>query len=191
MTDMNGSERETVVQLARAWWLPVVFGVLVVLYSFVVLSFSIHTVWAVAVGLGVGLLLAGIGQLLLLPSVKSWRWLVLLSALLDIGLGIVAFAWPEATFLVLARLVGWALLLRGLIDIVQSFEARRLGESGWWILIVMGALNIGVAFWATRYPGRSILVLVLWVGLALLTRGIMLIAAGFALRSAGRTLAGT
>ena len=34
---------DTEVALAMNWWLPVVFGVLLILYSFVVLSFTIET----------------------------------------------------------------------------------------------------------------------------------------------------
>jgi uncharacterized membrane protein HdeD (DUF308 family) len=174
--------------LSKAWWLPVVFGVFLMLYSFTVLSFSIRTVWAVSFGLGVGLIISGIAELALWRTATSWRWLVLASGVIDIGLGIAAFAWPQATFLVLARLVGWVLLIRGVISIVESFESRRLGDSGWWVLLLVGLLNIGIAFWATRYPGRSIVFLVLWVGLALMMRGLAAIAAGFALRSLGKEM---
>jgi uncharacterized membrane protein HdeD (DUF308 family) len=189
MTDLSASERQELTQLAKAWWMPVVVGVLLLLYSFTVLSFSIRTVWAISIGLGVGLLVSGIGGLFTWRAATSWRWLALAAAIIDLVLAVVVFTWPGATFLVLARLVGWVLLLRGIIDILQSFEARRLGESGWWMLIVVGAFNIGVAFWATRYPGRSIVLLVLWVGISLLTRALVLIVAGFALRSAGKQVA--
>jgi uncharacterized membrane protein HdeD (DUF308 family) len=83
----------------------------------------------------------------------------------------------------LARLVGWVLLFRGVVDIVRALEERRIGLSDWWILGLLGVVNIGVAFWAVRYVGSSIVVLVLWIGIALLMRGIAAIAAGFALRS--------
>lgn len=189
MSTLSEDDREAITQLAKSWWVPVVVGVLLLLYSFTVLSFSIRTVWAVSIGLGVGLLVSGIGGLFTWRAATSWRWLVLASAIIDLVLAVLVFTWPGATFLVLARLVGWVLLLRGIIDIVQSFEARRVGESGWWMLLVVGAFNIGVAFWASRYPGRSIVLLVLWVGIALLTRALMLIAVGFALRSAGKRVA--
>ncbi|MEQ1703989.1 MAG: DUF308 domain-containing protein, partial [Ilumatobacteraceae bacterium] len=156
MSQLTTTEREDIVELSKAWWIPVAVGVLLLLYSFTVLSFSIRTVWAISIGLGIGLILSGIGGMLYWRSAPSWKWLWLLSALLDIGLGIAAFVWPGATFLVLARLVSWVLLLRGIIDILRSFEAKRLGESGWWMFMVLGSISIAVAFWASRYPGRSI-----------------------------------
>ena len=185
---MSKMEQDDLAALSQAWWLPVVVGVMLMIYSFVVLSFTMSTVYAISIGLGIGLILSGIGDLIVWQSATSWRWLILLSALVDIGLGIAAFAWPHATFLVLARLIGWVLLLRGIISIVQSFEARRLGDTGWWILMVLGTLNIGIAFWASRYTGRGVVLLVLWVGIALMTRGMVAIAAGFALRSVGKEL---
>ena len=179
---MTRAERDELAFLSRAWWLPVVIGVLLVLYSFAVFSFTITTVKAIAWGLGVGLLVAGLAQLMLWKQVQSWRWLVLLAGILNLVLAAMAFAWPEATFLVMARLVGWVLLLSGIIDVVRSFEERRLGADGWWASLVIGLVSIVVAVWATRYPGREIALLVLWVGIAVMMRGAMLIVVGFTLR---------
>src|SRR6185295_6957719 len=64
---------DTAVALTMNWWLPVVFGVLLILYAFVVLSFTIETVWAVAIGMGVGLILAGIAELMSTALMTSGR----------------------------------------------------------------------------------------------------------------------
>jgi uncharacterized membrane protein HdeD (DUF308 family) len=173
----------------RMWWVPVAVGAALIFYAFIVLSFTITTVWAVALGLGIGLIMAGVGQIAYASLMSPLRWLVVALGALDIVLGIIAFAWPGATFLVLARLVGWVLLFRGIADVGRALEMRRLGSSDWWMLALLGALSIAVAFWAVRYVDTSIVLLVLWIGIALLTRGISAIIAGFALRSFGRQLA--
>ena len=72
-----------------AWWVPVAIGVALICYAFIVLSFTITTVWAVAVGLGIGLILAGIGQIVCAAMVSSWRWVLGIMGVVDIGLGIV------------------------------------------------------------------------------------------------------
>jgi len=164
-------------------------GVVMVLYAFAVLSFTITTVNAVAYGLGIGLLFAGIAELMLWGQVQTWRWLTLAAGIVDILLALAAFVWPDATFLVLARLVGWVLLIRGVIEIVRAFEDRHQDVQGWWAGMLIGVFSIVVAVWATRYPGRSIALLVLWVGIAVLTRGILAIVAGFTLRGMGKRLA--
>ena len=186
---MDEADRMELSDLSRAWWLPVVLGVVMVLYSFAVLSFTITTINAVAYGLGIGLLFAGFAELMLWRQVESWRWLVLIAGVVDIILAVMAFAWPDATFLVLARLIGWVLLLRGIIEIVRAFDDRHRGVPTWWAGMIIGVFNIVDAIWATRYPGREIVVLVLWVGIAVLTRGVLAIVAGFTLRGMGKRLA--
>jgi len=170
---------EAQVALAMNWWLPVVAGVVLMLYSFVVLSFTIETVWAVAIGMGIGLILAGIAELMataLLTSGRTWGYIL---GGFDIVLGIVALAWPHATFAVLVRVVAWVLLLRGVVDFVRAMEERHAGIKGWWLTAVAGIVAVGIALWAIRYVGRSIVLLVLWIGIALLMRGMALIMSDF------------
>ena len=107
---------------------------------------------------------------------------------MPIGAGIVAFAWPAATFVVLAKLVAWLLLFRGVFGIIGAFESRHAGIELWWISLVLATLEIGVAIWAVRYPGRSVVLLVLWIGIAAISRGIALMAIGFTIRSVGKAL---
>jgi uncharacterized membrane protein HdeD (DUF308 family) len=170
---------DTEVALAMNWWLPVVFGVLLILYSFVVLSFTIETVWAIAIGMGVGLILAGIAELMSTALLSSGRFWGYVLGGLDVVLGILALAWPQATFVVLVRLVAWVLLIHGVVDFVRSMEQRHADLKEWWLTMLAGLASIAVAFWAIRYVGRSTVILVLWVGIALLMRGIDFIMTGF------------
>jgi uncharacterized membrane protein HdeD (DUF308 family) len=170
---------DTDVALAMNWWLPVVFGVLLILYSFVVLSFTIDTVWAIAIGMGIGLILAGVAELMATALLSTGRFWGYLLGGLDIVLGIFALAWPGATFAVLVRLVAWILLIHGVVDFVRSFEQRHAGLKEWWLTMLAGVASIVVAFWASRYVGRATVTLVLWVGIALLMRGIDFIMTGF------------
>jgi uncharacterized membrane protein HdeD (DUF308 family) len=177
---------DTEVALAMNWWLPVVFGVLLILYSFVVLSFTIETVWAIAIGMGIGLILAGIAELMSTALMSSGRFWGYVLGGLDVVLGILALAWPQATFVVLVRLVAWVLLIHGVVDFVRSLEQRHARLREWWLTLLAGLASIAVAFWAIRYVGRSTVILVLWVGIALLMRGIDFIMTGFNLRGGGR-----
>ena len=79
----------------------------------------------------------------------------------------------------LVRLVAWILLIHGVVDFVRSMEQRHLGFKEWWLTMLAGLASIAVAFWAIRYVGRSTVILVLWVGIALLMRGIDFIMTGF------------
>ena len=175
-------------ELAAGWWVAISAGVVSMVFGFLVLSFSYTTVWAIAVWAGSGLVLTGLAELglgILLHGAA--RWITISVGLIGVGAGTMAFAWPAATFLVLARLVGWVLLLRGTLDVISSLHARQVGDDTWWLALVLGVVEIAVAFWAARYPGRSIALLVLWVGITAVARGLAMLFLGFGLRSLRRT----
>jgi uncharacterized membrane protein HdeD (DUF308 family) len=102
-----------------------------------------------------------------------------------LGAGVIAFAWPDATFIVLAAIIGWYLLFRGTFDIVTALSTRREDDL-WWVLLAAGIAQVLVAFWAVGYEGRSIVLLVVWVGATGLARGITDIVLAFRLRELER-----
>jgi hypothetical protein len=90
--------------------------------------------------------------------------------------------WPDQTFLVLAGIIGWFLLFRGTFNIVESLLVKDDVEQ-WWLILITGILQVAIALWAVGYAGRSIAVLVVWVGAWALTEGIINIWAAFRLKS--------
>jgi uncharacterized membrane protein HdeD (DUF308 family) len=164
------------------WWLLLVAGILWLIYAFIVLSFTLETIWAVAIFAGVAFIAAGLGEFYLAAVLDSWQWLHVLAGILCIVGGIIAFAWPGQTFLVLAAIIGWFLLFRGTFNIVESLFVKNYVEH-WWLILVTGIVQVLVAFWAVGYAGRSIVVLVAWVGAWALTEGITDIWTAFRLRN--------
>lgn len=183
---LTEDERLVTAEAARLWWVPVVGGVLAILYAFVVLSFTIETVWAITLFAGIGWIMIGVAELGASTVVGRGRIWHLVAGVVIIAGGVLALAWPDVTFLVLARLAGWVLLLIGVVAIVDALDQRHERIEGWWMTLVIGVAEVLIALWAVRYPGRSIVLLVLWVGVAALGRGLNLLLAGFALRSLRR-----
>ena len=175
--------------VTAGWWIPVVGGVIAIVFGFLVLSFNYTTLWAITIAAGIGFILTGIADLATaFSSEGATKLLGLALGVLAIGAGIIAFVWPAATFVVIATLVAWLLLLRGVFGIVGAFEYRRAGVELWWFSLVLAVLEIGVAVWAVRYPGRSVTLLVLWIGISALSRGIALMMIGFTVRTVGKRL---
>jgi len=164
------------------WWIPLVIGILWLIYAFIVLSFTYKTIWAIVIFAGVAFIAAGIVEFALATFLGSWQWLHALAGVLCIAAGVVAFVWPDQTFLVLAGIIGWFLLFRGTFNIVESLLVKDYVEQ-WWLILITGILQVAIALWAVGYAGRSIAVLVVWVGAWALTEGIMNIWAAFRLRS--------
>ena len=59
----------------------------------------------------------------------------------------------------------------------------------WGLTLALGIVEVVVGVWAIGYPGRSAWLLVLWVGVAALTRGITEIVLAFKLRGTRPTVA--
>jgi uncharacterized membrane protein HdeD (DUF308 family) len=171
------------------WWVPLLIGILWLIYAFIVLSFTYKTVWAVVVFAAVAFIFTGIGEFVLAAVLESWQWLHALAGVLCIAAGILALVWPGQTFLVMAAIIGWFLLFRGTFNIVESLFIKDYVEQ-WWLVLITGILQVAIALWAVGYAGRSIAVLVVWVGAWALTEGIMNIWAAFRIRSVNRQAAG-
>ena len=89
------------------------------------------TLWALAVVVGIGMIVGGIAEVLFafryrreLPRWGLW-WL---DGLLSIAVGVLALAWPEATVVVLAVLFGIRLLGRGCATISFGLGLRDLNQ---------------------------------------------------------------
>lgn len=179
---------EDLAAVARHWWVYLLAGIAWMVFAFVVLSFDITTVWAVAVFFGVGLLVGGMTEFFVAAITDSWKWLHVLVGVISVVAGIVALVWPGQTFLVLAAVIGWYLLFTGIFDVVAAFATKDDNDI-WWLQLVLGIAQILIGFWAIGYTGRSVAVLVIWVGASALARGISSLFLAFGLRKAGKQLA--
>ena len=71
------------------------------------------------------LLLAGLNELVAIAFTTGWRWLHGVLGVLFIITGFMALVEPLQTFGILALLVGWYLMLKGIADIVVSIADRQ------------------------------------------------------------------
>jgi uncharacterized membrane protein HdeD (DUF308 family) len=86
------------------------------------------TLWTVAVLTGVSLILEGVGRVALAVAgraeVNAWRWFAL-AGVLNVVVGVMAIAWPEATVLVLSVLLGLQIIGFGLVLLVAALASPR------------------------------------------------------------------
>jgi len=170
------------------WWLFLVTGVLWLLISLVVLRFNITSVASVGVLLGVVLLMAGVNEFLDMGAQESWKWFHAILGVLFIGGGIWAIAHPIGAFYELASILGFLLLLKGTLDITVAVATKDVNDL-WWMGLVVGILELLLAFWASQqfFAPRAALIL-LWVGFAAMFRGITEIFLAFEVRRATKEM---
>jgi uncharacterized membrane protein HdeD (DUF308 family) len=172
--------RDAVRTLASSWWLFLILGILWILFGMFVLSYNVGSLLALAVFAGVTFLMTGITQVMTAGRVQAWRWLYLVGGALSIIAGIVAFVWPGRTLLVLAGILAWFLVFKGIVDVVGALAS--IGRPFWWVGLILGVLELLLGIWAAGYPGRSLFVFVNLVGVYAIFYGFTELFAAFDLR---------
>ncbi len=151
-----------VAELSKVWWAFLVRGLAAVLFGVLALLWPSVTLGVLVVLFGAYALADGV--FLIVKAISSWkarddRWLLLLAGLLGIGIGIVTFAAPNVTELVLLFYIAAWSLASGVIQIASAIRLRREvpGEI-WWIL--SGLASIAFAVLLMLFPGPGILGLI-------------------------------
>ena len=167
--------------VTRLWWLFLITGIAWVLIAFMVLAFKPTTPATIGYLTGFVLIAAGVNEFMAMGMVAAWRWLHAVLGVLFLVAGFMALASPFQTFGILALLIGWYLLFKGWFDIIVSVVERDLIPL-WGLGLASGIIEVGIAMWALGYPGRSAWLLVLWIGITALMRGVTEIVLAFKLR---------
>jgi uncharacterized membrane protein HdeD (DUF308 family) len=117
---------------------------------------------------------------LLHAAARHW-WLVLLRGIAAIVFGVLAFAWPGMTLLTLIILYGAYALVDGVLSLAAAMADRGGAVPRWW-LAVAGLLGIAAGLLTFFWPGVTALVLITFVGVWALVRGVFEIVDAIRLR---------
>ena len=181
--------REAVEDAAGKWWLFLVGGIAWLVFALIVFQGSYKTVYAVSILFGIVAIAAGLTEFL---SIGLWTtgWKIVHGILgtLFVITGIWALVHPHNAFATLAALMGIFLLFKGIYDIMVSFIAKDQLEI-WWLQLVLGILEVFLAFWVSGSFRKSVILLVAYVGIIALSRGITDIFVAFKLRGLKKDLA--
>lgn len=164
--------------VGKWWWVLLVTGILWILIGLFVLQ--AHYGSAVTIGYLVGfwLLFGGVAEFIEMGAVAGWRWVHgVLGVLFVIG-GIGALLSPFQTFTILASLVGFFLILKGTFDFIIALAIRHDIDL-WWMSLIAGIIEIALGIWAMGYPGRSAALLIIWIGIGAIIRGVAEIVTAF------------
>ena len=173
-------------RLAGPWWLFLLTGLAWLIIAWAALRFTPASVATVGVLLGVLFLFATIDEFVIAAVRPGWRWLhVVMGIIFAFGAGW-SFAQPYGAFWTLASILGLLLIFRGTLDIITSVDARGI-NGAWWLGLAAGILEILLGFWASQqYLSVKGALLLIWVGLFALFRGISEIVIAFEIRSRQR-----
>jgi uncharacterized membrane protein HdeD (DUF308 family) len=179
---------EEEVAASRWWWALLLTGILWILIGMFVLQAHYDSALLIGFMVAFWLIFAGVAEFMELAVAVGWRWLHIVLGILFVLGGIMALLAPFQTFTVLAALIGIFLILKGTLDFVLGIAARHISDL-WWLTMGAGIIEILLGIWAMGYPGRSAALLILWIGVGAIIRGITEIVTSFQIRKVGEVLA--
>jgi len=175
--------------IAHNWWSVVLRGLFAILFGILTFAWPSITVDVLVLLFGVYALLDGIVNL-----AGAWRrsraherWgAFLFEGLAGLFAGIVAFAWPAMTAVVLVFIIAAWGIVTGIFELMAAVRLRR-HIKGEWLLVLLGVASVlfGILLFAAPIAGA--LVIALWFGAYALVFGVLLVALGFRLRGWSRT----
>ncbi len=176
-------EREVVREAARWWWLFLLAGIAWLVFSLVIFRFDITSAKSIAILFGIVAIVAGVDEFMAIGvSTTGWKIVHGLLGVIFIIVGIFAFAHPGSTFEALAALIGFFLLFKGILDLAVAFATKAEYEM-WWVQLVVGLIEIGLAFWVAGDFQRKATLLIVYVGIVALSKGLTDIFLAFKLKS--------
>ena len=106
------------------------------------------------------------------PSLVKHLWMsTLLSGVLAVILGVLAWTWPTVTIIVTAIFFGAYLLVTGITQVVFAFSLH-VSAGGRVLLFISGAAALILALLCFRSLQESILLLSIWIGIGFIFRGV-------------------
>ena len=182
-------ERELVEEAADRWWLFLLSGIAWLIVALIIFQWNYTTVYAVSYLFGFIAIFAGVNEFFALGvSTSGWKIVHVILGVLFILAGAWALVHPHNAFATLAGLIGFFLLFKGIFDVMVAFLARSAFEL-WWLQLIMGIIEILLAFWIAGSFKHKVILLVAYVGIIALSRGITELILAFKLKGLRRRVA--
>lgn len=185
------STRPILQVLSDNWWLLLLRGVCAVLFGILAFAWPGLSLLTLVILFGVYVLLDGFFALVaaVLGRHKSTPlWWLIVAGLISVAAGIITFAYPQVTTLVLVIFIGAWALVRGIFEIIGAIRLRREIDNEW-LLIAVGLLSVifGIAILAN--PGAGALALVWLIGIYAILFGLPMIWLAFRVRKQSKASA--
>lgn len=174
--------------LAANWWALALRGLLGIALGVFMLAMPAAAFAALVLVFGAYVLLDGVfGVIVAVRGAhgdRSW-WALLLGGLAGIVAGLGAFLLPALTALVLLYVIAFWAVITGVLEITAAVRLREQLRHEW-LLGLSGGLSILFGVLVLIAPAAGALAVVLVIAVYALLSGLILLALGVRLRTAGR-----
>lgn len=172
--------------LNKLWWVTLLRGIVLVLLAFFVFRHPLNALIGVAIFIGISLLITGILQtgvsIGFRNTFPNWGW-VLAGGLIDIVFGFVLLSNPVLTASTLPFVVGFWIIVSGIMSFADSFQSKKDGNSLWGLSMLGGLLSIVIGYFIMSNILVGALAITTWMGIGFLVVGIVNIVVGVKLKT--------
>ena len=169
--------------IARYWWAFALRGVFAILFGLVALFWPDVTLAMLVLLFGFFALSEGVLAIIAAVSnrkEKDW-WILLIEGIAAVLVGILTFAWPEITAVILLVVIAAWAVVTGIMQIIAAVKLRKLIQ-GEWSLILSGMLSILLGVILMLRPAAGALTLIWVIGIYALFFGALLVYLAFKTR---------
>jgi uncharacterized membrane protein HdeD (DUF308 family) len=192
MTDTMERPAEMLTRVGRHWGWVLTYGILTLAAGLAVLVWPSQTLLVLAVLFGIQLIISGIFRFVAALATDDLtggtRVLLAILGVLSVIIGVWAVRHVVLTLLALAVFLGIYWIVSGTIDIFTALAHRGMPDRGW--TVFTGILSVIAGLIVLVWPGPTLLVLAVVLGIWLLIFGVMEIIAAFRLRRAHEAVTG-
>jgi len=175
--DFGLEEAESV---AATWWVFLLGGVISLVFGAIILSVD-WSVDGLAAFIGTLFIIEGVAFLITRPLDGGDRSTNVIAGLLGAGAGIALLVWPDKGLYTLGVFVGIFIITSGVLHVVGAFVNRHAPH--WWLVLVLGLIEIPIGIWAMRRPGLTLAVVITLTGVWAIVVGIWQCVIAFEVRN--------
>lgn len=175
----------------KYWWMVLLKGIILIVLAFFVFRHPADALVGLAIYLGIGLLFVGFLLIAFSLSVRkeddNWGWR-LAEGIIDVIFAAVLLANPEVTAAVFPFVVGFWLMVYGVMLFSGSFALKKDGDSNWWLSLLIGILTVLFGYFITANMLAGAIAITTWMGLGFLLVGILNVSASLKLRKLNKVV---
>jgi uncharacterized membrane protein HdeD (DUF308 family) len=169
--------RDAAQQVARNWGVLFLNGALLIVAG--VLIFTIEwTLRSLATFIGALFIFEGLSLALTSGIDRRVRRANVISGLLSVVAGVAIIVWPGPGVVAVAVFLGAWLIVTGTLAIAGAFAARHILPD-WWMLLLVGLVEIPLGVLALADPGATLAALITVAGIWAVAIGVMRIIIAF------------
>lgn len=176
--------------LAQNWWLVLLRGIAAIAFGVMAFVWPGITLLTLTFLWGAYALVDGIFALWSAVTGRGSeiapRWWLAIVGIAGLLAGILTFAWPGMTALILLMFIAWWAIIVGAMEIWGAIRLRKEIE-GEWLLGLAGLLSVAFGIAMLVWPGAGALAVVWLIGWYAILLGIVWIALSFRLKQFKRT----